>query len=201
MTKASILELLTSDRKQRFREQRGSVVARQDGFYIRYYKDGDGGVRIKHTERLCDLGTTAAKVKLLQRSHMSAVNNIRHEELQSPTQAPPITIGGFWKSVYWPWAEANKRESTQRGYQYVWKLYVGPELETRTFETYTTVDACELLDQMAKRLDKIGCPRQKLVQWHLLSGRSQGHDQNQSMARGCGICQRSQTQAARQVHR
>ncbi len=133
--------------KQRFRRQRGTVVERTDGFYIRYYKDGDGG-RTKVTERLCDLGIAQAKVKLLRDSHMSAVNNTRHTELHSATPAPVLTVGAFWKETYLPWVQANKRFSTARGYQTVWKLYVKPELETTPINTFTTVQACELLDRM-----------------------------------------------------
>jgi hypothetical protein len=52
--------------------------------------------------------------------------------------------------------QANKRFSTIRGYETVWKLYVQPELETIPMDTYTTVDACDLLDRMVtvKKLNK-----------------------------------------------
>jgi hypothetical protein len=149
MTKASLLELLKASRsKRRFREQAGSVVQRSDGFYIRYYKDSDG-VRTKVTERLCDLNTHPKKIKLLQRSFMSGINLSHREVLHSPTEAPAVTVGGFWVATYWPWVQANKRWSTARGYEYVWKIYVKPELETTRLDTYTTASACALLDYMA----------------------------------------------------
>lgn len=148
MTKASILELLKADRKRRFREQTGTVVKRIDAFYIRYYKDRDG-VRTKVTERLCDLTTDAKKRDLLQRSFISGVNLTNRESLHSPTEAPAVTVGGFWAATYLPWVKANKRPSTLRGYQYVWKMYVQPELEAIPLDTYTTSKACELLDHMA----------------------------------------------------
>jgi integrase len=147
MTKADIAELLRANRKQRFRRQDGTVVERTDGFYIRYYADHDGGRR-KVTDRLSDLGTAPAKLELLRRSHMSAINNVRHTELQSATATPVLTVGAFWQTTYLPWAQTNKRFSTSRGYENVWKLYVKPELETAPLDTYTTVDACELLDRM-----------------------------------------------------
>jgi integrase len=147
MTNTQLQELLKANRKQRFRRQRGTVVERTDGFYIRYYTDSDGGRR-KITERLCDLGTPLAKVKLLRDSHMSAINNARHNSLQSATPTPVVSIGAFWESTYLPWVEANKRASTARGYRYVWKLYVQSELETTPIDKFTTVDACELLDRM-----------------------------------------------------
>jgi len=155
MTKTQIEELLRANRKQRFRRQRGTVVDRTDGFYIRYYADSDGGRR-KITERLCDLDTAPAKVKLLRDSHMSAINNARHNTLQAATPTPVLTVGAFWQLTYLPWVQENKRFSTTRGYEYVWKMYVKPELETTPIDTYTTVDACELLDRMVmvKNLNK-----------------------------------------------
>jgi integrase len=140
---------MLTPKKQRFREQTGTVVERTDGFYIRFYKDRDGGVREKVTERLCDLGTSKTKLKLLARSHMSAINNARHTALKSPTaEAPALTVGAFYDTTYLPWVKANKRFSTIRSYEEVWKLYVKPELNTTTMNTFTTVDACELLDRM-----------------------------------------------------
>ena len=149
MTKASLLELLKAGRKRRFREQTGTVVKRIDGFYIRFYRDTDDGVRTKVTERLCDLNTPPKKIELLQRSFISGINLSHREVLHSPTEAPPVTVGGFWVATYWPWVQANKRWSTARGYEYVWKMYVKPELETTRLDTYTTANACALLDYMA----------------------------------------------------
>ena len=153
MTQTELLEVLhqkLQNPKPRFRHQSGTVVKRTDGFYLRYYEDRDG-VRTKVTERLCDLGTSPAKVKLLSVSRMSAINSARHTELHSATPAPAVTVGAFWQTTYFPWVLANKRSSTIRGYESTWKLYVKPELETTPIETFTTQDACKLLDYMAKK--------------------------------------------------
>lgn len=143
--------------RRRFRKQTGTIVKRSDGFYLRYYKDGDGGARTKVTERLCDLTVLDPKKReLLASSHLSAVNNLRHAALRSQTPTPPLTIGDFWKDTYRPWVEQNKRFSTLRGYQYDWNLYVKEHLAHRHFTEFTTVDACELLDHCAsvKKLSK-----------------------------------------------
>jgi integrase len=141
--------------KSRFREQTGTVVRLSDGFYIRFNRDGENGKRTKVTERLCDLDTSAAKVKLLAASHMSSVNNARHTALKSTAPAPVLTVGAFWLNTYLPWVKANKRPSTADHYESDWRMYVRPELETTPINTYTTVDACELLDCLAtkKNLD------------------------------------------------
>lgn len=147
MTNTDLQELLKANRKRRYRSQNGVVVEHQDGFYIRYYQDRDGE-RVKVTERLCDLGTAPAKVDLLQQSYMSAVNMAQHSKLQSTIAVPSLTVGAFFQTKYLPWAQANKRTCTARSYEWVWKLYVKPELETIPLDTYTTVDACKLLDRM-----------------------------------------------------
>lgn len=153
MTKTELVELLKGDRpRRRFREQTGTVVKRSDGFYIRYYKDRDGGERTKVTERLCDLTVVDPKKrKLLARSHMSAINNAHHAALRSEAPAPVLTVGTFWDSVYLPWVKANKRFSTLRGYEYVWKLYVKAELATRPIDSYRTIDASEFLTGLTTR--------------------------------------------------
>jgi integrase len=154
MTKASILELLKANRtRRRYREQTGSVVKRSDGFYIRYYRDSDGG-RTKVTERLCDLSVVdPQKRKLLAKSHLSAINNLHHAALRSEAPAPALTVGAFWDTIYRPWIVKNKRPSTLRGYEYVWKLYVKPELATKPIDSYHTIDASEFLTRLTTRLN------------------------------------------------
>jgi integrase len=154
MTKASILELLKSRSKRRFRVQTGSVVKRSDGFYIRYYKDAVGGGRTKTTERLCDLSVKDPKKReLLAKSHMSAINNLHHAALRSEAPLPVLTVGAFWDTIYRPWVEKNKRPSTLRGYQYIWRLYVKPELVYRPIDSYHTIDASEFLTRLTSRLN------------------------------------------------
>ncbi len=137
--------------KQRFREQTGTIVSLSDGFYIRFNRDGEDGVRTKVTERLCDLNTSATKVKLLAASHMSAVNNARHTALKSTTPAPVVTVGAFWSATYLPWVKQNKRPSTADVYESNWRMYVKPELETQPINSYTTVQACEFLDYLVTK--------------------------------------------------
>ena len=154
MTKASLLALLKAKRpRRRYREQDGSVVKRSDGFYIRYYRDSDGG-RTKVTERLCDLSVVdPQKRKLLAKSHLSAINNLHHAALRSEAPTPVLTVGAFWDTIYRPWLQKNKRPSTLRGYESVWKLYVKYELETRPLDSYHTIDASQFLTGLTTRLN------------------------------------------------
>jgi integrase len=137
--------------KLRYRKQTGSIIERTDGFYIRFYKDIDG-VRTRVIERLCDLDTDSHTRELMAESHMSAINHQRHAALHSTAPAP-ITVGTFWEQTYRPWVIANKRSSTLRGYDYDWKLYIKREIAHREINSYTTVDACELLDRMVSNHD------------------------------------------------
>jgi integrase len=137
-----------SKRKPRFREQQGTIVKLSNGFYIRFNRDGEGGKRTKVTEKLCDLDTSTAKVKLLAASHMSSVNNARHTSLKSAAPAPVLTVGAFWQDIYLPWVKQNKRASTASHYESDWKMYVRPELETTPIDAFATVQACELLDRL-----------------------------------------------------
>ena len=88
---------------------------------------------------------------------MAEVNKETYADLNKQTpapEAPPITVGAFWQTVYFPWVQANKRASTVRGYEIDWNLYVKPTLETTAITSFRPVDACELLDGLASKLNE-----------------------------------------------
>jgi hypothetical protein len=159
----SVLELLKANRR-RFRKQQGSIVERSNAFWVRFYRDGEDGTRVKVTEKLCDKtkdfpSADCHAVTVLRDSRMAQINADRHKEISSPAplpQAAPKTIGAFWLETYLPWVGANKRFSTIRGYKYVWSLYLKAELETKPLSTYSTLDASELLDRLvtSKKLNE-----------------------------------------------
>src|SRR5712675_83562 len=107
MTESTILELLKADR-QRFRS---------NAFWVRFYRDGEDGTRIKVTEKLCDktkefFSVDCHAVTVLRDVRMAQVNADHHKELSTPTplpQAPPLDIGTFWLTTYQPWVLANRR--------------------------------------------------------------------------------------------
>ena len=84
---------------------------------------------------------------------MSAINNAHHTSLRSEAPAPSLTVGAFWDSTYLPRVKKNKRFSTLRGYEYVWKLYVKAELATIPIDSYRTIDAREFLTGLTARLN------------------------------------------------
>jgi integrase len=155
----SVLKLI---KHRRFRKQQGTVIERSGSFWLRFYRDGENGARVKVTEKLCDKGpeyptADCRAVTLLRELRLSQINSERHKTLAAPApmpEEPPLTIGAFWVGTYLPWVEANRRFSTARGYKYVWSLYLKHELSEKPLTTYRTVDASELLDRLAKKLNE-----------------------------------------------
>ncbi|MGA8619652.1 MAG: hypothetical protein WB660_14185 [Candidatus Sulfotelmatobacter sp.] len=135
MTNAEIqalVPLLKSKRQRRFRQQRGTVVERDGSFWLRFYRDGDNGARVKITEKLCDRDTRhhsadSMPVKLLRDARMAAINQEAHQALktQAPLpEPPPMTIGAFVLTTYLRWVKENRRWSTHRGYSKMWEQYL-----------------------------------------------------------------------------
>lgn len=163
MTKQSLLELIKADRQRRFRKQQGTIVERSNAFWVRFYRDGEEGARVKVTEHLCDKSkefpsADCRAVELLRDAHMVRVNTDQHKALSAPPTPLPketaITIGAFWLTTYLPWAQNNLRGSTSRGYEKIWGQYLKAELETRSLSEYTTLDANEFLTKLAARLNR-----------------------------------------------
>jgi len=154
-----------ANRKQglrRFRKQQGTIVERSNAFWVRFYRDGGDGTRIKVTEKLCDKtkefpSADCHAVTVLRDVRMAQVNAEHHKELSAPTplpQAPPLTMGAFWVTTYQPWVLANRRWSTHRGYKIIWEQYLQDELETKALSEYRTVDGSRLLTGLASRLNR-----------------------------------------------
>jgi integrase len=162
MTKKDVQALLQSNRQRRFRQQTGTVVERKGAFWLRFYRDGENGSRIKVTEKLCDVSTEhysvdCTAVDILRNERMAAINKGAHADLHRQTpapEAPPMTIGTFWVTVYQPWIKNNKRWSTWRGYEKLWEQYLQDELSTKPLATYSTLDGGELLDRLASKLNE-----------------------------------------------
>ncbi len=93
------------------------------------------------------------KANIAARSHMSGINNVHHTALRSEAPAPALTVGDFWTNTYFTWVKKNKRFSTQRGYQYVWTLYVKEELAHWPIDSYQTIDASNFLTGVTNRLN------------------------------------------------
>lgn len=74
--------------------------------------------------------------------------------------------------------KANKRFSTLRGYEYVWKLYVNAELTTRPIDSYRTIDASEFLTGLTKRLNGKSLSHVRALMSSLFSHAANAKDSN-----------------------
>jgi hypothetical protein len=80
MTESTILELLKANRR-RFRKQQDTIVGRSNAFWVRFYRGGEDGARVKVTEKLCDKtkefhAVDCHAVTVFRDIHMAQVNRI-----------------------------------------------------------------------------------------------------------------------------
>lgn len=149
MRSASTEELLRSNRPRRFRTQKGTLIERRDGFYLRYYIDTNNGARRKVTERLCDLNTKQVHVTLRLKQRMFEINTAQAEG--GDTVVVEQTIGDFFKGPYTTWAEDNLKASTWRGYQQLWAGVLEPELGNRSLQKFRRVDGSDFLTSLVRK--------------------------------------------------
>jgi integrase len=157
----TVLELLKANHR-RFRKQQGTIVERSNAFWVRFYRDGVDGARVKVTERLCDktkefFTVDSTSVKLLRDAHMAQINAEHHKEISAPAPLPqeaPLTIGAFVLTTYLPWVKENRRFSTHRGYKNIWEQYLKTEMESKPMGSYRTVDGSKFLTGLASRLNR-----------------------------------------------
>ena len=63
-----------------------------------------------------------------------------------------MSLNRFIESVYFPYAEQQKRRSTYRGYRNLWKRYIKPNGD-RALREYRTVDCEQMLLSIARQED------------------------------------------------
>lgn len=148
--------------RRRFREQSGTIVERKGSFWLRFYRDGENGARIKVTEKLCDVSKEypsidCKAVDILRAARIAQVNKETHQALRVQTplpEAPPLTIGAFVLTTYLPWVKENRRFSTHRSYTKIWEQILKSEMESRPMVEYRTVDGSKFLTGLASRLNR-----------------------------------------------
>lgn len=146
--------LLKADRlrPRRHRTQAGTVVKRGDGFYLRYYVDGDDGNRTKVSEKIAELGTGRAMLTKLRKARMLVVNAQAKEMLAA--QPAELTIGAFYEKEYLPWIRAKKRYSTVFSYESLWSIYIEPAMGDTGIAKFRTTDGYRFLEALAEKLGR-----------------------------------------------
>src|SRR5260370_38311209 len=129
--------LIQQNRTRRFRTQEGTIVERADGFHLRYYTDRNGQ-RVKVTERLCGLDSTAKTIEQARRRRMKAVNSEAHDEVAQPSGG---LITEFWDAPYLPFlvqqvSQKLMAHSTVAGYKKVWKAHLKAHFAGRKLGDY-----------------------------------------------------------------
>ena len=142
--------MLKANRQRRFRKQRGHVVQRADGYWLRYYTDDADGNRRKVTERLCDLDVKDVKNRCRKR-----MKEINEQEIHQQRKTPlaEITVGQFWPR-YLAHAKEELRSSTVNGYEGLWETYLRRELEAQPLATYRTADGFNFLRSLKTKLNR-----------------------------------------------
>jgi integrase len=141
-------QLLRVNRLRRFRTQKGTLIERRDGFFLRYYIDASGGQRRKVTERLCDLGTKRTVIEIKMKHRMLDINGAQKEGNRTVAIAEQ-TIGDYWRESYLPWCEANLAKSTVRGYKKLWDL-LESRVGNRSLQKFRRVDASDFLTALVE---------------------------------------------------
>jgi integrase len=141
--------LLRANRKRRVREQKGTLVERRDGFYLRYYIDGQDGTRRKVSEWLCDLDTKKKLIEIKLKQRIFEINTQAENGVTAEAVVVDQTIADFWEKNYIPWCEANLAKSTVRGYKKLWAV-LEPRVGSRSLQKFRRVEASDFLTSLVK---------------------------------------------------
>jgi integrase len=140
-----------TDTQRRFREQKGQVIERSDGWYLRFYVDDPAtGRRVKVSERLAVKDDADMyEVGNARRKRMKAINANCHADRKMP--AGDMLISDVWTNYFLPDAKERLRWSTWHGMENRWRQYLEPHLGKQAIRRYTTGDASRFLTALAKK--------------------------------------------------
>jgi integrase len=154
-----IEQLLTANRVRhgrRFRVQKGTLLERRDGHYLRYYINGQDGSRHKVTERLCDLDEKKLVIGIKLSRRMNEINLAQHASIsnhvisQSGHDPVDLTLTAFWERHYAPYIASNKAASTVRGYAKLWTT-LEPIVGGRSLRGMRRSECSDLLTDLVRR--------------------------------------------------
>ena len=140
--------------------QRGYIFKAGRAWYGRWRRDeivksDDGESRIErkqHCEKLADYGDryrTKKDVQPLLDEKLVQLNAERKSpEARKSAAASTLSVAGYWKDYFLPFAQAELKPSTVHGYKNLWKMYLGPRLATTIIGDFRCVTATKLLAQI-----------------------------------------------------
>lgn len=136
----------------RKREQKGHIVHKHGGWFLRYLDDvvdRDGiTVKRKLMWRRLDVPDdckTKATVKPYASEFLAPINAAKKQDVRST-----MPVKNFVTSVYFPEHVATLRPASQRQYKTAWRLYIEPRMGNVTLRDFETMDGERILKKIAK---------------------------------------------------
>jgi integrase len=119
-------------------------------FYQRELLHGGNVRQVRRSQKLATVDECPKLANVLQRYHEAAAR-VGSNQNRRPTSN--MTMSEFWRTNYWPWVQASKKPSTQKGYRQVWgqlERAVGG-ITLRDFRKRDAIAALEPLAYEAKQ--------------------------------------------------
>ncbi len=139
---------------KRARQQQAGYIFLRCGFwYVRYREDvllEDGTV--KRLQKCRRLARAAGSYRTKRAVESLAEKTLRPFNDGVMAAESTMSLNRFIESVYFPYAEQQKRRSTYRGYYNLWKRYIKPNGE-RALREYRTFDCEQMLLSIARQED------------------------------------------------
>jgi integrase len=137
---------------KRARQQQAGYVFLKCGFwYVRYREDvvlEDGTV--KRLQKCRRLARATGSYRTKRAVESLAEKTLRPFNDGVMAAESTMSLNRFTESVYFPYAEQQKRRSTYRGYRNLWKRYIKPNGE-RALREYRTFDCEQMLLSIARQ--------------------------------------------------
>ena len=135
------------------RYQKGCLYQDNGAWFVRYresVRQKDGSIKLRRrAKRLGSLESfpSAAHVEPLRVNFMQRINHDRCDPDSS------MTLAEFVDRCYLPWAEAERRASTSKGYQEIWENHMSPRIGMLRVRDVRTVHVSRMLRAIAAEND------------------------------------------------
>jgi integrase len=135
------------------RYQKGQLYRDHGAWFVRYrdrVRQEDGSIRLQRkSKRLGSLGKhpKQSDIEPLREAFMQKINS----GVSTPESS--MTLTEFVETAYLPWAQAEKRASTHKGYKEIWENHLLKRIGQIRLREFRTVHASKLLRAIAAECD------------------------------------------------
>ena len=135
------------------RYQKGQLYRDHGAWFVRYrvrVRQEDGSIRLQRKSKR--LGSLAKHPK---QSDIEPLREAFMQKINSGVSTPEssMTLTEFVETVYLPWAQAEKRASTHKGYKEIWENHLLKRIGQIRLREFRTVHASKLLRAIAAECD------------------------------------------------